>query len=242
MKSDSKPVLDEVKFQQAVSQLPPRFTAEELYNITTLQEDPLVCLELFNLASKQPRFRHNDFMYHIIIKKLGAAKLYGEMDDIVNRVLDVPYIGSESLYNTIIYFFTEDRKLTKAVNVYKHMRNSKNVDYRPSIRTQPPPFGKEKEEKKENPTPFSWSQTPLDLVLPFGATLPFDLPILFHYNKFHSAKSIWPEKSPIQVSHTYHSTKLYSKTTFGGSKIEEKLHSATSKEDLHSAIPQLPFG
>ncbi|KAL6997770.1 hypothetical protein U1Q18_007895 [Sarracenia purpurea var. burkii] len=135
MKSDSKPVLDEVKFQQAVSQLPPRFTAEELCNIITLQEDPLVCLELFNLASKQPRFRHNDSMYHIIIKKLGAAKLYGEMDDIVNRVLDVPHIGSESLYNTIIYFFTEDRKLTKAVNVYKHMRNSKNVECRASIRT-----------------------------------------------------------------------------------------------------------
>ncbi|XP_057484319.1 pentatricopeptide repeat-containing protein At2g27800, mitochondrial-like isoform X2 [Actinidia eriantha] len=135
LKSAMKPVLDEARFQRSVSQLPPRFTAEELCNVITLQEDPLVCLELFNWASEQPRFRHDVSTYHITIKKLGAVKMYEEMEDIVNQVLDVPDIGSEALYNTIIYFFTEDRKLTKAVDVYKHMRNSKNVEWRPSIRT-----------------------------------------------------------------------------------------------------------
>ncbi|XAR54510.1 hypothetical protein NMG60_11029665 [Bertholletia excelsa] len=131
----SKPVLDEAQFQQAVSQLPARFTAEELCNIITLQEDPLVCLELFKWASQQSRFRHNVFTYHITIKKLGAAKLYQEMEDIVKQVLGDPCVGSEALYNTIIYFFTEDRKLTKAVNIFKHMKNCKNVECRPSIRT-----------------------------------------------------------------------------------------------------------
>lgn len=133
--SNSKRSLDEAQFQQVLSQLPPRFTAEELSNVITLQEDPLVCLELFNWASQQPRFRHDVLTYHITIKKLGAAALYDEMDGIVNQVLAVPYIGSEALYNTIIYFFTEARKLTRAVNIFKLMRSSRNLDMRPSIRT-----------------------------------------------------------------------------------------------------------
>ncbi|XP_052175179.1 pentatricopeptide repeat-containing protein At2g27800, mitochondrial isoform X1 [Diospyros lotus] len=134
-KSASKPVLNEAQFQRAVSQLPPRFIAEELCNVITLQVDPLVCLELFKWASQQPRFKHDVSTYHVIIKKLGTAKMYQEMDEVVNQALSVPLIGSEALYNTMIYFFTEDRKLTKAVNVYKHMKNSKNLDCRPSIRT-----------------------------------------------------------------------------------------------------------
>ncbi|KAK0605606.1 hypothetical protein LWI29_028650 [Acer saccharum] len=134
-KAYSKPTLDEARFQRAVSQLPPRFSNEELCNVITLQEDPLVCLELFNWASQQPRFRHNVFTYHITIKKLGAAEMYQEMDDVVNQVLAVPYIGSEALYNTIIYFFTEARKLTRAVNIFKHMKNSRNLECRPSIGT-----------------------------------------------------------------------------------------------------------
>ncbi|XP_059626749.1 pentatricopeptide repeat-containing protein At2g27800, mitochondrial-like [Cornus florida] len=134
-KAAAKPSLDDAQFQRALSQLPPRFIPEELCNVITLEEDPLVCLELFNWASQQPRFKHDVSTYHITIKKLGAAKLYEEMDAVVNQVLSVPFIGSEALFNTMIYFFTEARKLTRAVNIYKHMRNSKKLDCRPSIRT-----------------------------------------------------------------------------------------------------------
>ncbi|KAH7836041.1 hypothetical protein Vadar_032227 [Vaccinium darrowii] len=130
LKPPSKPVLNEAQFRHAVSQLSPRFTAEELCHVITLEEDPVVCLELFNWASQQPRFRHDVSTYHITIKKLAVAKLYQELDEVVNKVLDVSHIGSEALFNTIIYFFTEDRKLTKAVNIYKHMRNSRNVEWR----------------------------------------------------------------------------------------------------------------
>lgn len=134
-KAAAKPVLDESQFQNAVSQLLPRFSPEELCNVVTMQKDPLVCLELFNYALQQPRFRHSVDSYHITIKKLGAAKMYEEMDGIVNQVLAIPSIGSEALYNTMIYFFTEARKLNRAVNIFKHMRNSKKLSCRPSIRT-----------------------------------------------------------------------------------------------------------
>ncbi|KAI4346864.1 hypothetical protein L6164_007728 [Bauhinia variegata] len=61
--------------------------------------------------------------------------MYQEMDDIVNQVLAIPLLGSEALYNTIIYYFIEARKLTRAVNIFKHMKSSRNLSCRPSIRT-----------------------------------------------------------------------------------------------------------
>ncbi|CAL0304095.1 unnamed protein product [Lupinus luteus] len=130
-----KPTLNQAQFQLAISQIPPRFTPEELFNVLTLQNDPLVCLELFHWASQQPRFRHDVSTYHVTIKKLGAAKMYQEMDDIVNQVLAVPSVGSEAMYNTIIYYFTEARKLTRAVNIFKHMKSSRVLNCKPSIRT-----------------------------------------------------------------------------------------------------------
>lgn len=135
LESSRKPTLNEAQFQRAVSQLLPRFTPEELCNVITKQDDPLVCLELFNWASQQPRFKHDVNTYHITIKKLGVAKMYEEMDDVVNQVLAISHMGSEVLFNSIIYFFTEARKLTRAVNIYKHMKNSRNMECRPSIRT-----------------------------------------------------------------------------------------------------------
>lgn len=101
------------------------------------QDNPLVCLELFHWASQQPRFRHDVSTFHVTIKKLGTAKMFQEMDDIVNQLIAVPLIGSEALFNTVIYYFTQARKLTRAVNVFKHMKSKRNLIccYRPSIRT-----------------------------------------------------------------------------------------------------------
>lgn len=135
LKARNKPVLDEDKFQKVISQLPSRFTNEDLYNMLTLEDDPLVCLELFNWASQQHRFRHDASTYHAAIRKLGIAKMYQEMDNVVNQLLAVPHIGNEALYNSIIYYFAEARKLTRAVNIFTLMKNSRNLDCRPSIKT-----------------------------------------------------------------------------------------------------------
>ncbi|KAF3580311.1 hypothetical protein DY000_02030463 [Brassica cretica] len=133
-RNNPKPVLDESKFQETVSKLPPRFTPEELADAITLQEDPLVCFHLFNWASQQPRFKHENCTYHIAIRKLGAAKMYKEMDDVVNQVLSVRHVGNENLYNSILYYFTKAGKLIRAVNIFRHMATSKNLECRPTIR------------------------------------------------------------------------------------------------------------
>jgi len=139
----NKPVLDQEKFQFAQPQLLPRFTPEELRDVIANQRDPLVCLELFHWASHQPRFCHNESSFHVTIKKLGDAKMYQEMDDVVNQLLAVRSIGNEVLFNMIIYYFTEARRLTRAVIVFKHMKSSRNPNFgfRPSIRTYNILFG-----------------------------------------------------------------------------------------------------
>ncbi|KAM7267143.1 hypothetical protein ACFE04_009309 [Oxalis oulophora] len=134
-KANRKASFDKTQFQKALSKLPPRFTNEELCNVMALQNDPFVCLALFDWATHQHRFRHDNATYHVVIKKLGNAKLYDEMDEVVNQVLALRHIGNEALYNTMIYFFTENRKLVRAVNVFTHMRNSRNLECKPSIRT-----------------------------------------------------------------------------------------------------------
>ncbi|KAL4203159.1 hypothetical protein AMTRI_Chr01g102570 [Amborella trichopoda] len=125
--------LDLAYVQQALSQLPPRFTPEDLLHILSSQTDPLACLHIFDWASRQPRFKHDETTYSITIKKLGSSKLYDKMDTLVDQVLANPSLASEPVFNTIIYLYTEGRKLMKAIRVYKHMRNSKNC--KPSLRT-----------------------------------------------------------------------------------------------------------
>lgn len=88
-KSNNKRTLDEAQFRLAA----------------VSQENPLVWLELFTWASQHPRLRHDVSTYNITVKKVGAAKMYQQMNAVVNQVLAVPYIGSETIYNTIISFF-----------------------------------------------------------------------------------------------------------------------------------------
>jgi len=134
-KSSAKPILNVSKFHETISKLPPRFTPEELADAITLEEDPFLCFHLFNWASQQPRFTHENCSYHIAIRKLGAAKMYKEMDDIVNQVLSVRHVGNENLYSSIIFYFTKAGKLIRAVNIFRHMVNSRNLERRPTMRT-----------------------------------------------------------------------------------------------------------
>ncbi|KAF6153244.1 hypothetical protein GIB67_036590 [Kingdonia uniflora] len=133
--------LNVTRFNNVVSQLPPRFNAEDLCGVLYFQDDPYVCLELFNYASQQPRFRHEVPSYYMVIKKLGRAKLYDEMDGIVKQVFAIPTIGSVALFNMMICFYVKGRKLTRAVNVFRHMRKSAVLGCRPSIRTYNLLFG-----------------------------------------------------------------------------------------------------
>ncbi|WRX33488.1 Pentatricopeptide repeat - like 10, partial [Theobroma cacao] len=125
LKASSKPVLDQPKFEKAVSQLLPRFTAEELCNVITLEEDPLVCWELFNWAVQQPRFRHDVSTYHITIKKLGVAKMYEEMDVVVNQ-MGVVYkcLPNSYSYDFLIYGLCAQGRTNNARELCNEMKKN----------------------------------------------------------------------------------------------------------------------
>ncbi|XP_031482749.1 pentatricopeptide repeat-containing protein At2g27800, mitochondrial [Nymphaea colorata] len=57
------------------------------------------------------------------------------MDALADQVLANSCFHSEPVFTTIIYFYCEGRKLSKAVRVFKHMKNSKRLGCRPSLRT-----------------------------------------------------------------------------------------------------------
>ncbi|PWA49075.1 pentatricopeptide repeat protein [Artemisia annua] len=131
------PPINPSHLNHLISHLPPRFTPDDLHNLISTQTDPLISLHLFNHASKHPRFTHSVSTYHVTLKKLGLSKMYPEFDTLVDKILNIRAFGSECLFNTIIYYYTEARMLSKAVNVYKHMRDlgSVRAECRPSIRT-----------------------------------------------------------------------------------------------------------
>uniref|UniRef100_A0A1D1ZLV5 Pentatricopeptide repeat-containing protein At2g27800, mitochondrial n=1 Tax=Anthurium amnicola TaxID=1678845 RepID=A0A1D1ZLV5_9ARAE len=130
------PPPDPSRLQAFIDQLPPRFTAEDLRRQLDLQRDPALCLHLFHWASHQPRFRHDGSTYLVAIKKLGAARMYQEMDAVAAQALAADSALSEPLFNTAIYFYTEARMLSKAVNAYKRMRDSPAAALcRPTLRT-----------------------------------------------------------------------------------------------------------
>ncbi|XP_077250286.1 tetratricopeptide repeat (TPR)-like superfamily protein [Tasmannia lanceolata] len=139
IRSKPKPITnpppDSPQFHLSLSQLPPRFTPQDLCKTLALQKHPLICLQIFNWASQQPRFRHDISTYLITIKKLGSAGLIDQMDYVINQALALPIATTETFFNTIIYFYTEFRKLSKAINVYKLMKKSKDPSSRPSVRT-----------------------------------------------------------------------------------------------------------
>ncbi|XP_058101011.1 pentatricopeptide repeat-containing protein At2g27800, mitochondrial [Magnolia sinica] len=134
-KSPPSPPPSSPQLHHLLSQLPPRFTTQDLSKTISLQKDPHLCLHLFNWASQQPRFRHDLSTFLITVKKLGSAKLYEDLDAVVDQALAIPIPSSETLFNTIIYFYTEGRKLSRAVTVFKHMKKSKDPNSHPSIRT-----------------------------------------------------------------------------------------------------------
>ncbi|KAL5997669.1 hypothetical protein ACLOJK_008599 [Asimina triloba] len=125
----------QLQLEESISQLPPRFTPQDISKAISLQKDPHISLRLFNWATQQPRFKHDVSTFLITVKKLGASKLYEQMDAVVNQALAIPIPSSEILFNTAIYFYTEARKLSRAVTIFKHMKKSKDPNSLPSVRT-----------------------------------------------------------------------------------------------------------
>lgn len=130
----SPPAVSQSDLDAAISQLPSRFTTDDLSSLISRHPDPHLCFHLFSWATHQPRFRSDPSLFLSLIKKLGSARLLPELHSVASLALST-LPPSLPLFNTIIYFFAEARQLSKAVHVYTLMRRSPDPAHRPNIAT-----------------------------------------------------------------------------------------------------------
>ncbi|XP_073008046.1 pentatricopeptide repeat-containing protein At2g27800, mitochondrial-like [Typha latifolia] len=134
-KSKPQP-LDPTLLDRAISSLPPRFSSSDLAETLVHESNPLLCFHLLSWYLHHPRFRPDPNPFLITIKKLGSSRLYTEFDSITSLSLSLPsFPVTSTLYNTIIYFYCEARKLGKAMHVYTRMRASPDPSVHPNAHT-----------------------------------------------------------------------------------------------------------
>ncbi|KMZ74634.1 hypothetical protein ZOSMA_124G00250 [Zostera marina] len=122
--------------ERLISKLPPRYTSDDLVALLSSERNPKNCLNLFiHAIQKNTRFKPQTSVYLITIKKLGSAKHYLAMDGVAAQALANSAILSPELMNTLIFYYSQARMLTKAVDVYKTMRDSDDPSVRPSLVT-----------------------------------------------------------------------------------------------------------
>ncbi|XP_009387646.2 pentatricopeptide repeat-containing protein At2g27800, mitochondrial [Musa acuminata AAA Group] len=133
------PPVDQSLLDLAVSRLPPRFSAPDLADALACLPDPRLCPHLFSWAMDRHRRRltadHSPFL--AAVKRLGAARLYRDMDAVASLVLALPFSlpPAEPHLNTLLYFYAEARMLPKAVHVYTRMRASPDPAAHPTAAT-----------------------------------------------------------------------------------------------------------
>ncbi|CAI9088205.1 OLC1v1022479C4 [Oldenlandia corymbosa var. corymbosa] len=69
------------------------------------QSDPLLAQEIFELATRQPNFRHSYASWHILILKLGRSGHYSRMESLLSSLKSQNYSVSTSLFSQIIKIY-----------------------------------------------------------------------------------------------------------------------------------------
>uniref|UniRef100_A0A5B7BSM2 Putative conserved oligomeric Golgi complex subunit 4 n=1 Tax=Davidia involucrata TaxID=16924 RepID=A0A5B7BSM2_DAVIN len=83
------------------------------------QKDPLLAKEIFDLASRQPNFRHSYSSFHTLILKLGRSGHFSLMEHLLSLLKsDRSYRVTPSLFSHIIRIYGDARLPDKALNTF----------------------------------------------------------------------------------------------------------------------------
>uniref|UniRef100_F6I2Y4 Pentatricopeptide repeat-containing protein, mitochondrial n=1 Tax=Vitis vinifera TaxID=29760 RepID=F6I2Y4_VITVI len=85
------------------------------------QSDPLLAKEIFDLASLQPNFKHSYSSFHILILKLGWARQFSLMQDLLMRLKSEQYSINPSLFSDIIEIYGEANLPDQALKTFHSM-------------------------------------------------------------------------------------------------------------------------
>ncbi|XP_047941912.1 pentatricopeptide repeat-containing protein At4g01400, mitochondrial isoform X2 [Salvia hispanica] len=82
------------------------------------QTDPLLAKEIFDLASRQPNFRHSYATYHTLILKLGRSRHFSLMNAVISSLKSLDYSISPSLFTHIIQIYGDANQPEKALKTF----------------------------------------------------------------------------------------------------------------------------
>ncbi|CAN1301289.1 Putative pentatricopeptide repeat-containing protein At1g53330 [Linum perenne] len=91
-----------------------------------MQKDPKLALDLFRNPNSSPTsqtsskpFRHSLLSYDLIITKLGGAKMFPEMDEILSQMKnETRFAPTEVIFCNVIKFYGRARRLEDAVKLF----------------------------------------------------------------------------------------------------------------------------
>ncbi|KAL8056547.1 hypothetical protein ABFX02_04G126200 [Erythranthe guttata] len=82
------------------------------------QSDPLLAREIFDLASRQPNFRHSYATCHTLILKLGRSRHFSLMQALLSSLKSKDYSISPSLFTHIIQIYGDAKMPDKALKTF----------------------------------------------------------------------------------------------------------------------------
>ncbi|KAL6519636.1 hypothetical protein OROHE_017327 [Orobanche hederae] len=82
------------------------------------QSDPLLAKEIFDLASRQPNFRHSYATCHTLILKLGQSRHFSLMEALLSSLKCHNYSISPSLFSRIIQMYGDAKLPDKALKTF----------------------------------------------------------------------------------------------------------------------------
>ncbi|KAL3512303.1 hypothetical protein ACH5RR_025020 [Cinchona calisaya] len=82
------------------------------------QSDPLLAKEIFDLASRQPNFRHSYAAWHTLILKLGRSGHFSLMQSLLSSLKSQNYTISPSLFSQIIQIYGDAGQPDEVLKVF----------------------------------------------------------------------------------------------------------------------------
>ncbi|CAL9007564.1 unnamed protein product [Prunus brigantina] len=92
-----------------------------IQNLIASQSDPLLAKEIFDLAARQPHFRHSYSSFFTLILKLGRSKYFSLVDDLLIRLKTQNYSVSPALFSHLIKIYGEANLPQKALRTFYTM-------------------------------------------------------------------------------------------------------------------------
>nr|KYP71998.1 hypothetical protein KK1_011285 [Cajanus cajan] len=82
------------------------------------QSDPLLAKEIFDIASRQPNFRHTYSTYLILLLKFGRSKHFSLLDDLLRRLKSDSHPITPTLFSYLIKIYAQANLPDKALKTF----------------------------------------------------------------------------------------------------------------------------